>query len=295
MQKPVIAAAAVIAMLAAPARAHAWGFEAHAFVMARAIALLPAELRPFFEANRTFLIEHTIDPDLWRTAGFAEELPRHFIDIDAYGAYPFKELPRDYAAALKKYGAETLRKNGLLPWRAAEVAGWLRRAFEQLPKGSVSAPNEVRFFSTVLAHYVGDGHVPFHGVTNYDGQLTGQTGIHSRWEGELFTRYQQKLSVKPAPIHPIPNMRDFMFDTALTSFQLAQGALDADRAAIGTRDEYDDRYFNAFFAGTRPVLERRLRESITAVASAIASAWEQAGRPAVPVTPPKRVERRRAR
>jgi hypothetical protein len=293
--KAFIAAAAVIAMLAAPVRAHAWGFEAHAFIMARAIALLPAELRPFFEANRTFLIEHTIDPDLWRTAGFTEEPPRHFIDIDAYGAYPFKELPRDYAAALKKYGAETLRKNGLLPWRTAEVAEWLRRAFAQLPKGSAYASNDVKFFSTVLAHYVADGHVPFHAVTNYDGQLTGQNGIHLRWEGELFTRYQQTLSIKPAPIRPIPNMRNFMFDTALTSFQLTQSVLDADRAAIGTRDEYDDKYFDAFFTGTRPVLERRLGESITAVASAIVSAWEQTGRPAVPVMPPKRVERRRAR
>lgn len=82
MRKPVIATLVAIAMLAAPIRAHAWGFEAHAFIMARAIELLPSELRPFFEANRTFLVEHTIDPDLWRNAGFAEEPPRHFIDIE---------------------------------------------------------------------------------------------------------------------------------------------------------------------------------------------------------------------
>ena len=295
MRTRVIAAAAAIATLGAPAAAHAWGFEAHAFIMTRAIELLPSELRPFFDANRTFLVAHTIDPDLWRTAGFTEEPPRHFIDIDAYGAYPFRELPRDYEAALKKYGAETLTKTGLLPWRTAEVAGRLRRAFEQLPKGSVSARNDAKFFCAVLAHYLGDGHVPFHAVTNYDGQLTGQNGIHARWEEELFTRYQQELSVKPAPRHPIPNMRDFMFDTALTSFQLMRSVLDADRAAIGTRDEYDNRYFDAFFAATRSVLERRLGESITAVASAITSAWEQAGRPAVPVTPPPRIERRRSR
>lgn len=284
-----------VAILGSPASAHAWGFEAHAFIMAGAIELLPPAIRPFFEANRTFLVEHTIDPDLWRTAGFAEEPPRHFIDIDAYGRYPFSELPRAYDAALKKYGAATLSKNGLLPWRTAEVVGWLRRAFEQLPKGSPEAPTEVKFFSAVLTHYLADGHVPFHAVTNYDGQLTGQHGIHLRWEGELFTRYQQRLSVKPAPVHPIPNIRDFMFETILTGSQLTQSVFDADRAAIGTRDGYDDRYFDAFFAATRPVLERRLSESITAVASAITSAWEQAGRPGVAVTPPKRVERRRTR
>ena len=295
MRKLVVAVMAVVAIVAAPARARAWGFEAHAFIMGRAIELLPAELRPFFEANRTFLVEHTIDPDLWRTAGFVEEPPRHFIDIDAYGQYPFAELPREYDAALKRYGAETLTKNGLLPWRAAEVAGRLRRAFEQVPKDPQDAPTDVKFFSTVLAHYISDGHVPFHAVVNYDGQLTGQNGIHLRWEDELFTRYHQKLAVRPAPIRSIPNMRDFMFDTVLAGFQLTASVLDADRTAIGARDEYDDRYFETFFSASRPILERRLGESVTAVASAITSAWDQAGRPVVPVTPPKRVERKRPR
>jgi hypothetical protein len=295
MRKLIIAMVACAAVLAAPTRSQAWGFEAHAFIMGRAIDLLPSEIRPFFVANRTFLVEHTIDPDLWRNAGFTEEPPRHFIDIDAYGAYPFTELPRDYDAALKRYGLETLRKNGLLPWRTAEVGGWLRRAFEQVPKGARYAPGDVKFFSAVLGHYVSDGHVPFHAVTNYDGQLSGQSGIHARWEGELFTRYQQRLSIKPGPVHPIPNIRDFMFDTVLAGSQLTQGVLDADRAAIGTHDEYDDRYYDGFFAATRPVLERRLSESVTAVASAITSAWEQAGRPVLPVNPPKPVEKRRAR
>jgi len=295
MRKHIIAVVVTAAVLAAPTPTQAWGFEAHAFIMGRAIELLPPEIRPFFAANRTFLVEHTIDPDLWRSAGFAEEPPRHFIDIDAYGAYPFTELPRDYDAALKRYGLETVTKNGLLPWRAAEVGGWLRRAFEQLPKGARYAPGDVKFYSAVLGHYVSDGHVPFHAVTNYDGQLSGQHGIHARWETELFIRYQQRLSIKPAPVHPIPNIRDFMFDTVLTGSQLTQSLLDADRAAIDTRDEYDDRYYDTFFFATRPVLERRLSEAVTAVASAITSAWEQAGRPALPLNPPKPVEKRRAR
>jgi hypothetical protein len=295
MRKHIFAVVASAAVLAAPTPAQAWGFEAHAFIMGRAIELLPAEIRPFFAANRTFLVEHTIDPDLWRSAGFSEEPPRHFIDIDAYGAYPFAALPRDYDAAVKRYGLETLTKNGLLPWRSAEVWGWLRRAFEQLPKGNQYAPGDVKFFSAILCHYVSDGHVPFHAVTNYDGQLSGQQGIHARWEAELFTRYQPRLAVKPAPVHPIPNIRDFMFDTVLTGVQLTQSVLDADRAAIGTYDEYDDRYYDTFFAATQSVLERRLSDAVTAVASAITSAWEQAARHALPVNPPKPVEKRRAR
>src|SRR4030095_5175209 len=49
-------------------------------------------------------VDHTIDPDLWRTAGGEAENPRHFVDMDGYGPYPFTELPHDYDAAVAKYG-----------------------------------------------------------------------------------------------------------------------------------------------------------------------------------------------
>ncbi|HEY7444155.1 MAG TPA: hypothetical protein VH701_17125, partial [Vicinamibacterales bacterium] len=131
MRQVTIALVAALAMIA-PARLHGWGFEAHQFVMSRAIDQLPAEIRPFFDANRPFIVEHTLDPDLWRLVGFTEESPHHFLDIDAYGAYPFNDLPRDYDRELEKHGFETLSKNGLLPWRTAEVMGWLRRAFVEM-------------------------------------------------------------------------------------------------------------------------------------------------------------------
>jgi hypothetical protein len=63
----------------------------------RAIDTLPEPIRPFFEASRAFVVERAIDPDLWRNAGFSEEPPNHFVDLDAYGPYPFKELPREPA------------------------------------------------------------------------------------------------------------------------------------------------------------------------------------------------------
>ena len=46
------------------------------------------------------------------------------------------------------------------------------------------------------------------------------------------------------------------------------------------REFYDDGYFEAFANGTVPVLERRLNDAITGVASIIIGAWEQAGKAA---------------
>ena len=83
-------------------RVAAWGFNGHKFITDRAIDLLPQEIRPFFLKSRTTLVEHCIDPDTYRTIGFLDEPPRHFLDMDAYGPFPFKELPHDYSEAVAK-------------------------------------------------------------------------------------------------------------------------------------------------------------------------------------------------
>ena len=75
----------MLAHLVVPSSASAWGFEAHKLIVSRAIDILPAPLRPFFDANRAFIVERSIDPDLWRTAGFTEEPPNHFVDLDYFG------------------------------------------------------------------------------------------------------------------------------------------------------------------------------------------------------------------
>jgi hypothetical protein len=274
----------ILGVLAAPRSAPAWGFEVHKEIMARAIPLLPAEIRPFFEERRTALVEHAIDPDLWRTVGWEAEPPRHFLDMDAYGPYPFARLPRAYDDAVARYGRAFVEKNGLLPWRAAEIYDKLVEAFRQ---ATPYARDNITLFSSVLTHYESDAHVPFHAAVNYDGQLTGQRGIHSRFEAELFERNRSVLTLAPGPVRAVGPVRDFIFDTLLESFPLVQPVLDADRQAAAGRDYYDDEYFTMFFSRVRPILERRISESIAHAASLITAAWTDAGRPAVPVQAPR--------
>jgi hypothetical protein len=273
--------AVVVCMIVAiPRPAFAWGFDVHRFVLARAVPLLPAEIRPFFERYQPAIVEHAIDPDLWRTAGWEAEPPKHFVDLDAYGPYPFKELPRDYDEAVKRYGAEFVTKNGTLPWRTEEIYKKLVEAFAQ--KAPYAREN-IKFFSSVIGHYVADAHVPFHSALNYDGQLTGQRGIHSRFESELFERYQSALAIAPPPLRKVPNAREYVFDTLLESFPLVQPVLEADRAAAKGQEFYADDYFTAFFGKVKPILEKRLADSISGVASIITAAWIDAGRPTLPL------------
>src|SRR5204862_3153255 len=109
-----------------------------------------------------------------------------------------------------------------------------------------------------------------------------------RFEEELFIRYATQLNIQPPPLRSVSNVRDFIFDTLIDSFRDVDAVLAADKEAIGNADSYDDRYFDAFFAKVKPVLERRIGVAVSAVASVITSEWERAGRPALPVTPPPR-------
>ncbi len=293
MRKALCLAVAVIGSSLTPAPAYAWGASAHRYIMRRAIDVLPPALKPFFDAHRDEVILRVNDPDLWRTIGWPED-PNHFVDfgVKAYGAYPFAALPRDYDAAVEKFGLDTLRRYGMLPWREEEEFGALRRAFEAFPRGGFAAGNVV-LFSAVAAHYIQDATQPLHATDNYDGLATGQEGVHSRFESALFERYEAKLTITPPPVTPIGNARDAAFDTLLASNRLVDKVLAADKAAAAGKDVYDDDYFDKFLSGVKGLLEQQLGKAISATAGLIVGAWEKAGRPDLvsPARQPQRVKK----
>jgi hypothetical protein len=279
--------AALAFLVVLPTPADAWGFDAHKFITERMIQLLPAELRPLFEGRKAFVIERSVDPDLWRTVGWDAEPPNHFVDLDYFGQPPFQELPHDYDRAVQKYGRDVIHAQGTLPWRTQEFFGRLQREFEALKRPNAYASDNILLFSAVLSHYIGDAHVPLHAVVNYDGQLTSQRGIHNRWESELFERNRAILKIAPAAPKPVNDPREFAFDVLLASNRLASGVLAADLKAAAGREFYDDEYFGILAKEQLPVLEQRLNDAIAAVASVIIGAWEQAGRPTVPLDSPR--------
>lgn len=283
-----IVAAALVAVLAVPSPSFAWGFEAHKFIADRMIALLPPEIRPLFEQRRAYIVERSVDPDLWRNI-FPEEEPNHFVDLDHFGKYPFAELPREYDRAIQKWGREVVHQQGMAPWRTAEMFGKLQNAFEGLKRENAPSylQDNIAFYAAVMSHYIGDAHVPLHSIVNYDGQLTNQRGVHGRWESELFDRARARLKIAPAAPRAVQDPREFTFEVLLASNRLADAVLEADRQAASGREFYDDGYFAAFEKDQFVALERRLNESITAVASLIMGAWEGAGRPSLPPDRPR--------
>ncbi len=273
----------------APIRLAAWGMDVHRLITARALTGLPAGLKPFFAERSAFVIEHSADPDLWRIVGLkgdrGDEDPNHFLDIDGLDELrPFTNVPREWDAYVARYGVDRANKNGRLPWRTEDIYRLLVARFQDVGKGTLAyAADNAAYVSAVLAHYVEDAHQPFHAVASYDGQATNQRGIHARFETEVVLRNRDTLTFAPVAIAPIPNIRTFVFDRVIEGEAVVASILEADRVASGGRGVYDDAYYAAFFKGVRPVLERRLSEAASGVASAIAAAWTEAGRPVMPV------------
>ena len=281
---PAAAAAALLLILAPAPPAGAWGFTAHRMVTAKAIPLLPVALRPLFEGNASYVVEHAIDPDLWRGAGKPGEAPNHFLDMDAFGAFPFPDIPRRETEHRVRHGAAAVEK-GRLPWRVGEAYRELVAAFR------AGEPTRILAAAAAVSHYEGDAHVPLHAVVNYDGQLTGQTGFHNRWEGEMVERYECQLEadVRPAPAHRVVDPVAFTFEVLQDSFSGAESALAADRESAGPQDladtpfddRYDDLYYSKLYARQGRALRARLAASATDIGSLWLSAWDEAGRPPV--------------
>jgi hypothetical protein len=269
-----------------------WGFWAHKQIHRRAVQAMPEPVAAFFREYATFLIEHSIDADDRRRID-PTEAEQHFIDIDRYGKYPFPELPRRFEDAVKKYTLDTVRANGVVPWRIAAFTDSLTHAFK------MKNLDKILFFAANVGHYVADAHVPLHTTENYDGQLTGQKGLHARWESEIPERFMRHLETQnePAPrAKYIANKTEESFKWVLESSLMVDSVLKCDlKAKEGLKPEeiykvvidkngrerelYTPLYYERFKQALGDMVERRFEQAIERVASVWYSAWIDAGRP----------------
>lgn len=295
-----VASACVIASaLLLPVRTGAWGMDVHRLITGKAIDGMPPELNPFFMTERAFILERSVDPDLWRVVDLrgerGDEPPNHFLDLDFEEGSkpPFLNIPRDWDAHVQKYGAGPAHRYGRLPWRAEDIYNRLVTAFKDIPKPTAPyAADNARYLLAVLSHYIQDAHQPFHAVTNHDGQLTNQRGIHARFETEMILRNQKVLRWAPVKAVAIQgSFKDYVFKTLVDSAALVPEILATDLKAAEGREFYDDAYFAALFKGTRTIAERRLSEAASAVASAAFTAWVEAGKPVLPKDGPRQPAR----
>lgn len=272
-----------------PLKCFCWGFYAHKKINYQAVFLLPPEMLVLYKSNIDFLSEHAVDPDKRRYM-IADEGPRHYIDIDHYGRYPFDSLPRKWNDAVIKYSEDTLKAHGIVPWWLQTMLGRLTDAFKE--------KDQVRIlrYSAEIGHYIADAHVPLHTSSNHNGQLTGQNGIHGFWESripELLAEKSWDFFIGKAEY--IKNPAAFIWNRVLESAAAADTVLKfesdlSSRFPAGKKYSFEDRngvvvrqYSTAFSlaydALLKGMIERRMQQSIYATASLWYTAWVNAGQP----------------
>lgn len=155
-----------------------WGFFAHERINRLAVFTLPPEMIGFYKKNIRYITEASVNPDRRRFSS-VDEAPRHYIDLDHYGDSALYKMPRYWQAAVQKYSEDTLKAYGIVPWHINRMYYSLKEAF------LIRDPERILKISAELGHYIADAHVPLHTTENYNGQLTGQEGIHAFWESRL--------------------------------------------------------------------------------------------------------------
>jgi hypothetical protein len=266
-----------------------WGFFAHQKINYYAVFLLPPEMMVLYKPNIEFITEHAVDPDKRRYM-VAAEGPRHYIDIDYYGKYPFDSLPRKWEDAIAKYSEATLTENGIVPWWVQTMQRRLVNAFKEKDQSKILK------LSAEIGHYIADAHVPLHANSNHNGQLTGQQGIHGFWESrvpELLAAKEWNFFIGKAEY--IKNPGAFIWKRVLESAAAADTVLKFEKQlsekfpsdkkfSFEERNgkivrQYSSAYSIAYNEMLKGMIERRMRAAIYAVASYWYTAWIDAGQP----------------
>lgn len=257
-----------------------------------AVFCLPEEMFGFFKKNIHYLESHAPDPDKRRYA-VKGEAPRHYIDIDHYGPNPFDVVPVKWKDAIEKFSEDTLMAYGIVPWHIPLMVSRLTQSFKAHDRKAVLK------IAAELGHYVGDAHVPLHTTENYNGQLTGQHGIHGLWESrlpELFGHGYDYFAGKAVYIESVSAFAWEMIreshgqvdSVLMLEKRLTENLKEDEKFSIEQRGQtgakvYSHRFSKKYHEMLQEMVERKMQKAIFATASLWYTAWVDAGQPELPL------------
>ena len=274
----------IIVPLALTSFVGAWGYDGHRRINYIASKQLKGPFGQFLKNNSDPLKWYAVAPDYNKDID-SEEFHRHFIDADYYDEYPFTKIPKKYEELISLYGEDKIRKYGIAPWAINETC---ERIIDLLKKNQLE---EAIYNMGVVGHYIADLHMPLHTVINYNGQFSGNDGIHKRWEHRLVDEYVKKIK----PVGKIEKVEDpwsFSMKIVKESFKLHSLILEADTKArkLLTKEQadrlnsydvlsFEKPYLDSLYDDTGNLLNERMGRAVMRLASLWNYCWEQAGRP----------------
>jgi hypothetical protein len=250
-----------------------WGHEGHRIISSKSVLSYNKEMSQFW-VWAGYLANHSSDPDNRRSSD-PNEKPKHFIDIDNYPEFVKNgNFSLTFEDAVKLHGREFVFEQGILPWATLATYNSLEKSFEK------SDWKQVAFYAADLGHYIADGHMPFHITRNYDGQFSGNTGIHGRYESTMIDKIEDSISYVAQPAFIIQNPEAFIFFYLNHNYAGINTILEADsvakKIAGNTRS---DTYTEVLWSRTRELTNKLFSNASQAFASLVYTAWVKAGSP----------------
>lgn len=271
--------------------ANSWGFFAHQLISEVAIYSLPKPMFGFYKQHADRLVELSIAADKRRYSN-KEEAPRHYLDADKFEhVLPFDSLPKYYKDAIEQYTEDTLLAFGIVPWHIQSVLYQLTEAFR------LGDTSQIVNLSADLCHYVADACVPLHSTLNYDGQLTGQKGIHALWETRVPELSSSTYSLWTGKAMYLSDPAEIIWTAFEQSFAAKDTVLSVERTMTNefkgpiksveergrrTVTEYSVPFAMEYERQLNGMVERRMRLAIHLTASFWTTAWMNAGQPDLP-------------
>lgn len=265
-----------------------WGFYSHKKINRLAVFTLPVEMIGFYKYHIQYLTEKAVNPDMRRYI-VPDEAARHYIDLDIYGDSAWAKVPRYWNEAVEQYGEDSLKAFGIAPWHIYRVKSWLTRAF--LDQNAT----QILRLSVDLGHYVADAHVPLHTTHNYNGQFSGQYGIHGFWESRLPELFSESYDLFTGQAQYIENVQLYAWDAiigahlALDSVFLFEKELtsqfDSDKKYAWEQrgnqvmKVYSYEFSEAYHQQLNGMVERQMRKSIQMIGDIWYTSWVDGGQP----------------
>jgi hypothetical protein len=265
----------------------AWGFYAHQQINRLAVFTLPPEMIGFYKKNIRYITEAAVNPDKRRYT-VADEASRHYLDIDHYGDSALHKMPRYWNDAVKKYTEDTLKAYGIVPWHINTMYYRLKDAF------MLKDPSRILHVSADLGHYIADAHVPLHTTENYNGQLTGQDGIHGFWESRLPELFSKNYNFFTGKAEYIKNPQlaawkavqgsNIHLDSVLILERQLTEKFGEKKFSFETKGKqtikvYSVEFSTAYHNALAGMVETRMRDAIKMVGDFWYTAWVDAGQP----------------
>lgn len=264
-----------------------WGFYAHKEINRLAVFTLPPEMLGFYKKNIGYITESAVNPDKRRYA-VDGEAARHYIDLDHYGDSVLHQMPRHWQPAVELYTEDTLMAYGIVPWHINRAYYQLREAF------LLRDPERILRLSADIGHYIADAHVPLHTTQNYDGQQTGQTGIHAFWESRLPELFAGNYNFFVGRASYIEDPQLAAWNAVVSAHHALDSVFGLERELStemgrkrysfetkGRRTErvHSREYAAAYHNALAGMVERQMRAAIKATGDFWYTAWVDAGQP----------------